>query len=221
MARKRSTPAPTLVLLVRHGQTPTTGTTLPGRAKGLHLADSGVAQAEAAAQRIAKLSKIAAVYASPLERTRETAAPIARERKLKVQINRGLLECDFGDWTGKKLDALRKLPEWTTVQRYPSGFRFPGGESFAEMQTRIVGAPKTDERAERKSHQHPIVLGNRTSIQNILPNVDPPLPIRLGIEDHHRSASRAAGPMVATVLVRWVTVMLGYPGNLIADPLGE
>ncbi len=115
MARKRSAPAPTLVLLVRHGQTPTTGTTLPGRARGLHLADSGIAQAEAAASRIAKLSKVSAIYASPLERTRETAKPIARERKLKVGIDRGLLECDFGDWTGKKLDALRKLPEWTTV----------------------------------------------------------------------------------------------------------
>lgn len=140
MARKRSTPAPTLVLLVRHGQTPTTGSTLPGRAKGLHLAESGVAQAEAAAQRIAQLKSVAAVYASPLERTRETARPIARERGMKIQIDRGLLECDFGDWTGKKLDVLRKLPEWTTVQRYPSGFRFPRGESFAEMQTRMVGA---------------------------------------------------------------------------------
>ena len=57
-----------------------------------------------------------------------------------MQVDRGLLECDFGDWTGKKLKDLMKLPEWGTVQRYPSGFRFPGGESFAEMQTRITGA---------------------------------------------------------------------------------
>jgi probable phosphomutase (TIGR03848 family) len=139
MARKSSTTAPTLVLLVRHGQTPTTGATLPGRARGLHLAETGTAQAEAAATRIGALKKIAAVYASPLERTRETARPIAATRGLKVQIDRGLLECDFGDWTGAALKDLRKLPEWTTVQRYPSGFRFPAGESFAEMQTRIVG----------------------------------------------------------------------------------
>ena len=70
----------------------------------------------------------------------ETAAPIAKARGLRVQVDRGLLECDFGDWTGKKLKDLMKLPEWGTVQRYPSGFRFPGGESFAEMQTRITGA---------------------------------------------------------------------------------
>jgi len=129
-----------MVLLVRHGQTPTTGATLPGRAKGLHLAEAGVAQAQAAAARIAELKDVAAVYASPLERTRETAKPIASARGLKVQIHRGLLECDFGDWTGAKLNDLRKLPEWRTVQSYPSGFRFPGGESFTEMQTRMVGA---------------------------------------------------------------------------------
>jgi probable phosphomutase (TIGR03848 family) len=135
---KPTPPAPTLVLLVRHGQTPTTGATLPGRAKGLHLADAGREQAAAAAARIGALQKVAAVYASPLERTRETAAPIARAAGRKVQVDRGLLECDFGAWTGAELKKLRKLPDWTTVQRYPSGFRFPDGESFPEMQTRMV-----------------------------------------------------------------------------------
>jgi len=134
-------PAPTLVLLVRHGQTPTTGKTLPGRAKGLHLADKGKEQATAVAERIAPFGdKVAAVYASPLERTRETAAPIGRALKTRVRANRGLLECDFGEWTGQELKALGKLPEWKTVQRYPSGFRFPGGESFSEMQVRINDA---------------------------------------------------------------------------------
>jgi probable phosphomutase (TIGR03848 family) len=128
------------VLFVRHGQTPTTGATLPGRAKGLHLSDKGRAQAEAVAARLAELKRVDAVYASPLERTRETAAPIAKARDLRAQAERGLLECDFGDWTGRKLKDLMKLPEWSTVQRYPSGFRFPGGESFAEMQTRVTDA---------------------------------------------------------------------------------
>lgn len=138
MAKPRSAPKPTLVLLVRHGQTPTTGSTLPGRAKGLFLAETGIAQAETAAARIGALPKVSAVYASPLERTRQTAKPIGKATGQKVRIERGLLECDFGTWTGKKLDALRKLPEWQTVQKYPSGFRFPNGESFLEMQTRMV-----------------------------------------------------------------------------------
>lgn len=90
--------------------------------------------------RLQALPEVEAIYTSPLERTRETAAPIAKSRGLPVRADRGLLECDFGDWTGRPLKELMKLPEWATVQRYPSGFRFPNGESFAEMQTRITGA---------------------------------------------------------------------------------
>ena len=137
---KQQPPKPTLVLLVRHGQTPTTGKLLPGRAPGLHLAEAGIEQARRAAERIAALPHIDAIYSSPLERARETAAPIAAATGTKVTVDKGLLECDFGDWTGAELRKLMKLPEWNTVQRYPSGFRFPNGESFAEMQTRMVGA---------------------------------------------------------------------------------
>ena len=140
MPARRKPPAPTTVLLVRHGQTPTTGKQLPGRAPGLHLSDAGKAQADAAAARIAKLPKVDAVYSSPLERARETAAPIAAARDLRVKIDKGLLECDFGDWTGGELKTLYKQPEWAAVQRHPSGFRFPGGESLAEMQTRFTVA---------------------------------------------------------------------------------
>jgi len=129
-----------LMLFVRHGTTPTTGKVLPGRTPGLHLADAGRAQAQAVADRIATLKRVDAVYSSPLERARETAAPIARARRLRVAVERGLLECDFGDWTGGELKALAKLPEWKTVQRYPSGFRFPGGESFTEMAARTQDA---------------------------------------------------------------------------------
>ena len=145
-----------MVLLVRHGRTPTTGQVLPGRARGLHLSDEGRAQAEAVAERIAQLAgptdgstdgskgpvgrAPVAVYASPLERTQETAKPIARRLGLRVRTDRGLLECDFGEWTGAKLADLAKKPEWSTVQRNPSGFRFPSGESFLEMQTRMSTA---------------------------------------------------------------------------------
>lgn len=131
---------PTLVLLVRHGTTPTTGKILPGRARGLRLAESGKEQARRVAERVAELGTIAAIYSSPLERARETASPIARALGKPVRIDRGLLECDFGDWTGQSLRRLMKKPEWATVQRAPSMFRFPHGESFVEMQTRMVDA---------------------------------------------------------------------------------
>ena len=134
---------PTLVLYVRHGRTPTTGARLPGRAPGLHLSDEGRAQAEAVAAAIAGRDgtgqQVAAVYASPMERTRETAAPIARALGLRVRTAPGLNECDFGRWTGRRLKDLMKLKAWATVQRQPSTFRFPSGESFAEMQARITG----------------------------------------------------------------------------------
>jgi probable phosphomutase (TIGR03848 family) len=137
-SRPKPTP-PTLILYVRHGQTATTGKVLPGRAPGLHLADAGRAQAQAVADRIGALKRVDAIYASPLERARETAAPIAAARKLKVSVDKGLLECDFGEWTGGRLKDLFRRPEWPTVQQYPSGFRFPGGESFREMSTRMAG----------------------------------------------------------------------------------
>ena len=144
------TPDPTLVLMVRHGRTPTTGSVLPGRAPGLHLADEGTAQAETVAGRIRELHDAAsakeagrgvtAVYASPMERTRETAAPIAKALGVRARTRKGLVECEFGEWTGRELKDLMKLPEWKTVQRHPSGFRFPKGESFGEMQSRMVDA---------------------------------------------------------------------------------
>ncbi len=133
-------PPPTLVLLVRHGKTATTGTRLPGRAPGLHLSEEGRRQAEAVGARLARLPRVAAVYSSPLERARETAAPAARARRLAVRVHRGLVEIDVGQWTGLSLKRLRRRPEWQIVQRHPSGFRFPGGESFVEMQARMVGA---------------------------------------------------------------------------------
>ena len=160
--RRPKAPPVTVVVLVRHGRTPTTGAVLPGRAPGLSLSDEGRRQADAVAERIAGLGRIDAVYASPLERTRETAAPIARASGTRVRIDRGLLECDFGDWTGGELKKLSKLPEWRTVQRWPSGFRFPGGESFTEMQARITSALQRlvkrhcGERIVAVSHADPI-----------------------------------------------------------------
>ena len=127
------------MLLIRHGQTPTTGVELYGRKPGVHLSEVGVGQAEKVAERISEMNQraIAAIYASPLERTRETAMPISKTVGIPIKRNRGLIELDVGDWTGRKLSQLRKLKAWSTVQKYPSGFRFPNGESFVQMQTRM------------------------------------------------------------------------------------
>ena len=128
------------MLLVRHGLTPTTGIKLPGRAPGLHLSDEGRRQAEAAARRIGALRHVTAVYASPIDRARETAVPIAQSLGLPVRIERDLAELDVGEWTGLSLARARQRREWATIQQHPSGFRFPGGESFMECQTRMTAA---------------------------------------------------------------------------------
>jgi broad specificity phosphatase PhoE len=112
---------------------------LPGRAPGLHLSDDGRKQAQATAERIAAIKRRpVAIYSSPLERAVETAQPLSDLLGLPVQIEPGLVECDFGEWTGAELKNLRRLAEWRTVQWLPSTFQFPEGESFSAMQQRIT-----------------------------------------------------------------------------------
>ena len=138
MSSKERDKSVSIIILVRHGHTPTTGKILPGRAKGLHLSELGKEQASKVATNLSMLENVTAVYASPMERTLETAKPIASAFGLKVQRNRGLIEADFGKWTGRKLSDLRKLSDWEIVQKNPSLFRFPDGESFIEIQSRMV-----------------------------------------------------------------------------------
>lgn len=129
---------------MRHGATDSTGVVLPGRAPGLHLSERGREQATAVAERLRALKRRPlAVYTSPLERTRETAAAIGTALGRRPNVDRELLECDFGTWTGRKIAGLARRAEWRTVQSAPSRFRFPEGESFPEMQQRVWGALET------------------------------------------------------------------------------
>ena len=136
-----------MLLLVRHGLTPSTGRDLPEAGAGPGLTDEGKRQAEEAAQYIAEwrpaLPPLAAIYASPLTRTRETAAVLAKALDIAPVENRDLVDCDTGEWAGAALKDLVKKPEWKTVISYPSGFRFPGGESIRGMSDRIVGTVQT------------------------------------------------------------------------------
>ena len=131
-------PVTTRLILVRHGKTATTGQVLPGRAHGLLLAEEGRSQAEEVAKELAFIDKIAAIYSSPLERAMETAAPLAAARQMVPAVDERLYECDFGAWTGRRLDELTKLPEWHVVQHSPSRFAFPEGESFRSMSGRMI-----------------------------------------------------------------------------------
>jgi len=130
---------PTRLVLVRHGVTAHTGPLLSGRMPGIDLSDKGIEQAEAAADRIRALA-VTTVYASPIERTTQTASYIAKRFGLEVQPLPGVIEADYGDWTGGKIADLAKTDEWKVVQAAPSRAVFPGGESLRAMQSRMVDA---------------------------------------------------------------------------------
>jgi probable phosphomutase (TIGR03848 family) len=129
------------LLLVRHGLTKMTGPVLAGRTPGVHLDERGQKQAAAVAERIAVLP-LAAIVTSPLERCVETAETIraAQAGEPKWQVDERLIECGYGDWTGKAIKDLAKDPLWKVVQAQPSAVRFPGGEGLAEMAARAVAA---------------------------------------------------------------------------------
>lgn len=130
------------LILARHGRSTANATgVLAGRGKGVHLDDEGLAQARAAAERLTGLT-LDAIVSSPLERCTETAREIGKLQPgaLKVVHERGLLECDYGSWTGKELKSLAEEPLWRTVQAHPAAATFPDGESMAAMMSRGVAA---------------------------------------------------------------------------------
>jgi probable phosphomutase (TIGR03848 family) len=127
-----------LVLLIRHGENEYVKKgRLAGRLPGVHLNEKGLAQSAQLAE-LLKEAPIMAVYSSPLERTMETAAPIAAAHGLEVIPRMGLTEVDFGEWQDQTLKSLRRLKLWKVVQGAPSLMNFPGGESFAAAQLRIA-----------------------------------------------------------------------------------
>ncbi|MEU1089242.1 histidine phosphatase family protein [Streptomyces sp. NPDC005576] len=131
---------PTLIL-VRHGRsTANTSGVLAGRTPGVSLDERGAEQAAALPGRLAGLPLVAAV-SSPLQRCRETLQPLMDARPgLPLHVEDGLSECDYGDWSGRKLAELSDEPLMSVVQQHPSAAAFPGGESMRAMQNRAVDA---------------------------------------------------------------------------------
>jgi probable phosphoglycerate mutase len=125
-------------LLIRHGENEYVAKgRLAGRLPGVHLNENGKKQADAVAKAFAK-APIKAVYSSPMERCMETAQPLAAVLDLEIVPRVGLIEVDFGEWQDKTLKQLRRRKLWKVVQANPSRMQFPGGETFANAQQRIV-----------------------------------------------------------------------------------
>lgn len=130
------------VILVRHGRTTANASgVLAGRTAGVSLDDAGRTQAAATGERLAAVPLVA-VVSSPLERCKQTAAAVAAAQQGRPArlTDKGLTECDYGEWQGRTLAALAREPLWKTVQTQPSAAVFPGGESLTAMQARAVAA---------------------------------------------------------------------------------
>jgi probable phosphomutase (TIGR03848 family) len=129
-----------MLLLIRHGENEYTKKgRLAGYIRGVHLNEHGLDQARQLADSL-KSAPVKALYASPLERARETAKPIAEALGLELQLEKGLMETDVGDWQGRSLRRLALNGHWKIVQGAPSRAHFPNGESFYQCQTRVVTA---------------------------------------------------------------------------------
>jgi broad specificity phosphatase PhoE len=127
----------TTIFLIRHGSTDLTGSTLIGRSPGIHLNEHGHRQAQCLCERFAKTS-VAKIICSPLERTVETAQPLAVRLGVALETSSGLNEIDFGDWTGRSFADLESSDRWKQWNAFRSAGRAPNGESMTHAQTRVV-----------------------------------------------------------------------------------
>lgn len=125
-----------IALLIRHGRsTANVDGILAGRMPGVRLHHSGHVQAEALASAFHGIA-CASIHVSPLERTLETASIIFGEHSFETADE--LLECDYGTWSGRRIEELAKDPLWDLLHSEPSKTRFPGGESIPEVAQRII-----------------------------------------------------------------------------------
>jgi len=153
------------IYLVRHGRTPANEKgILAGRTKGIFLDDTGIKQAEAVAKSLSQI-RFKKIIVSPMERCQQTTKIIitGMDKTPKPVIESGINECDYGDWSNKKLSSLRSKPLWKTIQEKTSLVQFPNGEKMNQMLTRVKNAIfehalklKSDENLLVVSHGDPI-----------------------------------------------------------------
>jgi probable phosphoglycerate mutase len=130
----------TVFHLVRHGEHVWRSRgILAGRSAGVGLTATGRAQIAAVGECLAG-EEIVALYASPLQRTRESADILAARFALPVQCRDDLIELDFGEWTGLTFDEVRRDGRWAVWRTCRSLAAVPGGESMRQAQQRAVDA---------------------------------------------------------------------------------
>ncbi len=155
-----------LIRLVRHGEVHNPDGILYGRIPGYHLSDLGHAMAEAAAASLAG-HPIAALYASPLQRAQESAAPWAEQFGLPISTEERLIE-PHNWFEGRKFEfpaALRHPSAWPKLV---NPLKPSWGEPYKSVESRMLAAiaaawakPEGGE-VVMVSHQMPIVMVARS-----------------------------------------------------------
>lgn len=151
--------------LVRHAVTGETGARLSGRAAGIALSGEGRAMAGRLADHLAPV-RLAAIYTSPIQRCRETAAFLAAPHGLDPVRDPRFTEVDYGAWTGRPLKSLYRLKAWQRLMAAPSRFAFPDGETLREAQQRAVDG--VEEVAARHRNQAAAVVAHSDVIRVVL-----------------------------------------------------
>jgi broad specificity phosphatase PhoE len=127
----------TNVLLIRHAVHDAVGKKILGRTPGIHLNDAGKLQSQELAQKLSVLP-IEAIYSGPLERTRESAEPLARRLGLPLHVADEFDELQMGNWTNRAISELDLLPEWHKWNTERSQTTPPNGESMHQVQGRAL-----------------------------------------------------------------------------------
>ncbi|MFI4947330.1 MAG: histidine phosphatase family protein [Alphaproteobacteria bacterium] len=154
----------TLFHMLRHGEREP-GRVLVGRMPGVGLTTRGRAEIATVAERLAG-DGVAAIYASPLQRTRESAEILAARLGLVIELRDDLIELDFGEWTGATFDMIRADPRWEAWRTHRSLSRIPGGESMREVQRRAVEALM--ELGERHPEETLVAVSHGDVIRSVL-----------------------------------------------------
>jgi broad specificity phosphatase PhoE len=126
-----------MIFLARHGETTYNAERrFQGHSARAVLTDKGIAQAHELAE-LAAQEDLVALYASPLERARETAAIVAERIGLEPVVDERFAETETGDWTDQLYDDVD--PElYAQWEHAGEDWRFPGGESLEEQQERVI-----------------------------------------------------------------------------------
>jgi probable phosphoglycerate mutase len=158
---------PTTTLLLRHGETALSAERRFAGRGDIPLTETGLAQAAAVADRLARRGGVDVIVTSPLRRASQTAAKVAGATGVRVEVDDDLAETDFGSWEGLTFaEVMASAPDELTAWMADADVAPPGGESFADVAVRVGAA--LDRLLELHQGQTALVVSHVTPIKTLV-----------------------------------------------------